>query len=308
MKSIFQTTEWEQLKLQTGYQKSYRVGDILVLQKNLPLGRSMLYSPMVDLKNNKLSVTADFINQIKEIGQKENAIFYRLEIDTPVIADSQFTLQGFKKAFEEMQPEHTLILDISNSQDEILAQMKQKGRYNIKIGQKNNILIESSIEKGELLDNFYQLYAKTGSRHSITYRSKKYFEALLDLLGQRGYARVYSASAVIDGKKVVLAGAIILFFENRATYLYGGSSDDFKNMMAPYPLHWQIINEAKGLNMTEYDFFGISPNDDPKHPWSGVTRFKKQFGGTETQLIGSYDLIMRPLEYRAFKLAEKIRR
>jgi lipid II:glycine glycyltransferase (peptidoglycan interpeptide bridge formation enzyme) len=309
MNSIFQTPEWEKLKLETGYQKSHWLDDILVLQKTLPLGRSMLYTPEAGLS--QLDDLA-MLRKIMEVGQKEKAIFWRLEIDAPLdqLPSLKKLLNSgkFVKSFEEMQPEYTLILDISKSKEEILAQMKPKGRYNIKVAEKSAVLIEFESYKGKLLDNFYEMYRQTGSRHKITSRNKKYFESLLDILGEKGYARVYNAFAMLEGKKTPLAAAIILFYGNRATYLYGGSSDEYRNLMAPYLLHSQAIDDAKAQNCTEYDFFGIAPDDDPKHPWSGVTRFKKQFGGEQVDLIGSYDLIFRPIEYQVFKIAEKIRR
>ncbi|MEI6499117.1 MAG: peptidoglycan bridge formation glycyltransferase FemA/FemB family protein [bacterium] len=316
MISIFQTHEWEQLKLKTGYQNSHWIDDILVLQKQLPLRYSMLYMPMVALDQLAKEISADkptgLMEKILELSKETNSIFCRLEIDGTIekLANVDLLLKrkNIVKSFEEMQPEHTLILDISNNKSEILAQMKQKGRYNIKIAEKNKVFIEQSSAKGELLDNFYALYRLTGSRHGITSRNSKYFEALLDILGKKGYARVYNAFAMIEGKKTPLAAAIMLFYKERLTYLYGGSSNEHRGHMAPYLLHSTAIDDAKAQNCTSYDFFGIAPNDDSKHPWSGVTRFKKQFGGEQVDLIGSYDIIFKPVEYQLFKIAEKLRR
>jgi len=90
--------------------------------------------------------------------------------------------------------------------------------------------------------------------------------------------------------------------------MFGASSDEYKNLMAPYLLHWEIIQEARELGFEKYDFFGVAPDDDPKHAWAGVTRFKKQFGGEVESIMGSYDLVAKPIQYKLFKLAEKIRR
>lgn len=254
------------------------------------------------------------LDEIRKISAENNAIFYRLELDiptnSPLFQASCSMLQetDFRKAFEEMQPEHSLILDLTQSEEEILAQMKQKGRYNIKIAERSGIAIRSSSHSGPELDNFYCLYQAMAKRQRITYRDKKYFEALLDLLGKSGYARIYNAAALIEGKEKVLAGAILLLDGKRAIYLFGGSSSEHRNVMAPYRLQWQMILDAKKADCTEYDFFGIAPDDDPNHPWAGVTRFKKQFGGQEIQILGSYDLVFKPLEYQAFKIAERIRR
>ncbi len=318
MNNVFQSSEWEKLKLATGYAKSYRVDDILILQRNLPLGFSMLYSPMVsqaelDRIMNTESGIKNFLAQIETVAKQNKTIFYRLELDVPVTNhDSKFMIHdsafGFAKSFEEMQPEHTLILDLTKSEEEILAQMKPKGRYNIKIAQKISLAIKKSDKPGATLDDFYQLYSATGKRHGITFRSKQYFDSLLEILGKSGYALLYTIYLDQNDQKIPLASAIILYSDRKAIYLFGASSDEYKNLMAPYRLHFEIIKEAKTKGCAEYDFFGIAPADSPDHPWAGVTRFKKQFGGAEQQIVGSYDLVFKPASYQLFKFAEKIRR
>ena len=315
MPNIFQTEEWAKFKTETGYQKYYNVDGIFVLQKLLPLGRTMLYSPMID-KTQMSPVSAkaraevgnvkcqNYISKVKNLGQENKAIFYRAEFDITESYKLEAESLGFTKAFEEMQPEHTLILNISRSEEDILTGMKQKGRYNIKIAEKHNI----KVRKSRQIDDFFELYEETAKRQKITYRKKEYFRALLDNLEPKGYCELFEAYVENNAKITVLASAIIAFYKGRATYLFGSSSSEMRNLMAPYKLHWQIIQEAKRRGFIEYDFFGIAPDDNPKHPWAGVTRFKKQFGGNEIELLGSWDLILRPTEYKIFKIAEKIRR
>ena len=308
--STFQSKAWEEFKLKTGYEKSYRIGDILVLQKKLPLGRTMLYSPMVSqsqldgIQNTDNSIKKDYLAEINKIGQESRAIFYRMELNVPKANICPLLSDGFKKSFEEMQPEHNWVMNITKSEEEILAEMKQKGRYNIKIADNGGVKVSSSNTSGNELNEFYKQYSNTGRRHKIGFRGKKYFASLLDILGQRDYARVYSARA----GKTALASAVIIFYEKECLYLYGGSSEEMRNLMAPYLLHWEIIKEAKKRGYEEYNFLGIAPDDNQKHAWAGITRFKKQFGGCQVDILGSYDLPIKPLEYQMFKLAERIRR
>ncbi len=314
--NLFQSPEWERFKLATGYQKSYRIGDVLVLEKRLPLGNSILYAPMVsraelDRIMNKESGIKGFLSQVKSVAQNSKSIFFRFELNAPEADhDSLFIIHnsGLIKAFEEMQPEHTELLGLNKTEDEILSGMKPKCRYNIKVAEKNHIKISWSESGGKALDDFYNMYKSTGVRHNITYRSKKYFDALLENLGASGYARVYEAVANIDNIDTPLAAAIVVHSGSRAIYLFGSSSDEYKNMMAPYLLHWNIIQDARESGYETYDFFGVAPDDNPKHPWAGVTRFKKQWGGYQEDILGSYDLVFSPVKYKAFKLAEKIRR
>ena len=145
-------------------------------------------------------------------------------------------------------------------------------------------------------------------KKKVAFRGKAYFENLLDILGKIDYARAYAAKSKVDGKEVPLAAAIVIFYAEEALYLYGGSSDEHKNLMAPYLLHWKIMLDAKKAGMEKYNFLGIAPTEDPNHPWAGITRFKKQFGGEQRDIAGSYDLVLKPIEYQMFKIAEKIRR
>ena len=313
MTSIFETKEWEEFKLKTGYQKSYRIEDILVLQKNLPFGRTMFYSPMVSESSKAAIKSSAFLKEINKIGVENKAIFYRLELDI-LVASSQTTSKpsfptslGFKKSFEEMQPEHTIVLDLEQTEEELLSEMKQKCRYNIKVAQKNGVVIRKSLDPKDL-DIFYDLYSKTGKRHDITHRGKDYFKALLEILGKSGYAQLYTATTKVEGKDKNLASAIMIDFDQTVIYMFGASSDECKNLMAPHLLHWQAIQDAKCAGYKKYDFFGIAATDDANHPWAGITRFKKQFGGEQVNILGSYDLPLRPIEYQLFKIAEKIRR
>jgi len=343
--SIFQTPEWARFKCQTGYEKFYEIDGVFVLQKKLPLGRTMLYSPMINQAQSSKFKSQNYNSKLKTLGKENKSIFYRAEFD--ILATSELvnwlTSNKFIKSFEEMQPEHTLILNITKSDEDILAGMKQKGRYNIKIAEKHGVQVKKSRD----VSDFYQLYEQTAKRQKITYREKEYFQKLLDNLEPKGYAELFEATLRKDtitkiqdtntehvnaeltdchpelachgdmpmvsgsqqnNNEMVLASAIVSFYKNRATYLFGASSDEMRNVMAPYELHWKIIAEAKRRGCTEYDFFGIAPDDDKKHPWAGVTSFKKKFGGKQVDLLGSWDLILRSNEYRVFKILERLRR
>ena len=311
MATIFQTPEWEEFKLKTGYEKSWRVFDILVLQRKIPLLGSMLYTPMATHDQTKLATQKIFLDQIRKITKESKAVFYRLESGEEAESDISPAKSGYIKAFEEMQPEHSLILDISKSEEEILAQMKSKGRYNIKVAEKHGVkIVDGTVE------DFYKLYEATARRQKISYRNLAYFQNLIDILSKKDYVKVFSGYVENEGPSTSprasggapLASAIVVFYGNLAIYLYGGSSDEMRNVMAPYKLHFEIIREAKKRGCKEYDLFGIAPSDDEKHPWAGVSRFKRQFGGREISMLGSWDLVFSPIKYQLFKIAERIRR
>lgn len=310
MATIFQTPEWEKFKLETGWQKSWRIFEILILEKKIPFIGTMLYAPMLSHDQTKLSQQKIFIDQINKISAEENSVFFRMEsseefseaynlqLTASTVGRSASGGISYKKAFEEMQPEHTLVLDLNKSEEDILAQMKPKGRYNIKVAEKHGV----EVKEGSV-DDFYSLYEEMSKRQKITFRKKEYFQKLIDILGCKDYAVVLKATL----NDQVLASTIVIFFGDTATYLFGGSSDENREMMAPYKLHWEIIKKAKNRGCRIYDFFGIAPSDDEKHKWAGITRFKKQFGGEEKTILGSYDLVFSPARYQIYKLLRKLK-
>jgi len=305
MQSLLQTQEWVTLRQGFGWQ-AYNVDGISILGKPLPFGLSFLYAPEVDFA--EIKNFDEILKKMQEIAQENRSIFFRLEILDEF--DEKFIeiikQNGFIKAFEELQPEWRQIIDISKSEEEILAQMKPKGRYNIKIAQKNNVDVTASSN----VTAFYELFLATAKREGFSLRPKKYFQDLLERLNPKGYAELLLAKY----NNIAVAAAIVTFYKDTASYLYGASSNEYRNVMAPYLIHWEAIKRAKAKRCRYYDLLAIEPvnsNQLPvtsNHKYAGITRFKEQFGGRKIHLIGSYDLIYKPFWYKLFKMAEKRRR
>jgi len=330
MKSFLQTKEWADFKVNQGWQAD-KIDDIFVLGRNLFLGRSFLYVPEVEWTS--VENLDNYLPKIKELAQKNNAIFTRLEIldkiDEEII--NKLKENGFIKSFEELQPEYRQIIDLTPSEEEIFAQMKEKGRYNIRVAQKHNIVIEKSDPSTSLgVNEFYQLFRETAKRDGFEIRPQKYFDDLLKILGPEK-----SELLLAKYQGQVLAAAIIIYYEQTATYLYGASSSTDRQVMAPYLLHFQAMKNAKERGCRAYDLLAVAPelanseqptansqqqdsknqsavSREPKaeshHKYAGISRFKRQFGGKTEQIVGSYDLVYQPFWYKMFKIAEKYRR
>jgi len=73
--------------------------------------------------------------------------------------------------------------------------------------------------------------------------------------------------------------------------------------MAPYALHWKIMQDAKALGYTQYDFGGI---DEGR--WPGTTRFKKGFAGWVEEFKGLYEMPLSRSKYRLYQLLKRIKR
>jgi len=213
--------------------------------------------------------------------------------------------QPFVRAQADIQPPDTVLVDLSGSEEETLAAMKAKWRYNIGLAEKRGVLVSEAGVQG--LDDFYRLLEETGQRDGIAIHSSAYYRALFELCETSGppvKLRLYIARHESD----TLAAIVVLFRGTRATYLYGASSNIKRNLMAPYALQWKAMRDAKAQGCLIYDLFGIPPSADPAHPMAGLYRFKTGFGGTVIHRPGSWDYPCKPLMYRLFSTAEKIRK
>ena len=300
MKSILQTREWADFKAIQGFE-ILKIGELFTHKRNLPYGQNFLYLPEVSSDY----LTAQNMEEIKKLAKSQRSIFARVELINEYSANADKIVQsfGFIKSFEQVQPKWRHIIDISKSEDEILSQMKSKGRYNIRLAQKKQVKVTASSDKGAI-ERFYELVSQTTQRERISGRSQEYFVKMVDSFSDTDYLEIYIAS--YEGKP--LAGALVSFYDGVASYLYGGSSSENREVMAPYALHWQIIRDAKARSMQKYDMLGRAKPNDEKSKWAGVTRFKEQFGGQAVEILGSYDFIEKPTYYKIFKLLEGSRR
>lgn len=308
MESILQTDFWATFKEQWGWH-GHRAAGVLALEKSLPLGRSFLYSPEV---TSKPEVLLDLLPEIRQIAERRHAVFFRLELlidkKSPEaerwLAALHYT--HFQKAFEEIQPADRQIVSLEGDETKVLAGMKQKGRYNIRIALRSGLVVRESTPATLSADTkmFHDLMLKTAKRDHFSVRPLEYFQTLNDTLYTQNTGRQFIASFQDEP----LAAAIITLHDGVASYLYGASGDDKRNFMAPYGVHFAAIQYAMSQNAKAYDLLAVRPEGPGKHHWDGITRFKQQFGGDEKHYLGSYDFVFQPTYYQFFGLAEKIRR
>lgn len=209
-----------------------------------------------------------------------------------------------------VQPPDTTILDLSKSEEEILAGMKNKWRYNVRLAAKKNVTVEthdaSENDFSKYFDIFYSLFEATSKRDGVSFHGKKYYTDLLKMSAEdKNNPRVtlYLAKHEND----YLAGIITLFCSGEAVYLYGASGNIKRNLMPAYLLQWTAICDAKKYGCPCYDFYGMPPEADEKHPMHGLYLFKTGFGGKIVHRPGSYDYVLKKNWYALYSFAEKLR-
>ncbi len=264
----------------------------------LYIPKGPIFSPMED---DKESVNEN-IQQIILQAKKEKVRWIRIE------PENESTLEVIQKNFSgkivksprSIQPQEIFVIDITKEKELILAQMKPKTRYNIRLAEKRGVKIFTTREE-KYKQAFYDLVVKTSDRKKIYPHSKAYYEKFFDVFSET-LCQLFIAE--YEGK--VLAANICIFFQGRAIYLHGGSSDEARDVMAPYLLQWRQIEYAKNSGCTEYDFGGVhlvSENEDT-NDWSGITRFKRGFSPhTKSRLFpGTYDIILHPMMYTVYRI------
>jgi len=257
------------------------------------LGGSYLYSPYGPLLAETApaeEVTNFFLSQIAK--QFPKSSFLRLEPKQPLPASG--------KATRHIQPGKTLVLDLKKSEDELLAEMHQKTRYNIKLAQRHEVAIKIGSSEAAL-----KLIDETSARQGYKNHPLSYYQKMVEFFGnQEGALKLKVYSAEYNGQ--TLASAIMLDYGSASrTYLFGGTSYTDRNVMAPYLLHWQAMLDAKKAGLKAYDFWGIETASG-KTP--GFVRFKLGWGGTQINYPAATDIVYKPLWYNAYKLLRSLNR
>ncbi|MBN2100349.1 peptidoglycan bridge formation glycyltransferase FemA/FemB family protein [Candidatus Dojkabacteria bacterium] len=243
------------------------------------------------------------LDYLSNLGRKNNALFVRMD---PLVLDEPennkiFQSLGMIKSSTHSQAQHKWILDITPDEEDLLSGMKKNTRYAIRRSAKEGIKVESSIDPSDF-DKFWDLFMETVERQSFVPHEKDYYIKQMKAFAEDRQYRIYWSH--LNGK--VLATALIPFYGDTANYLHAASTNEIKNTFPAHALIWQIIRDAKAEGLSYFDFWGIAPTDDPKHPWSGFTFFKKSFGGFRQDVIKGYDLPLSA-KYRIVRGLEKTR-
>lgn len=270
-----------------------------------------------------------FLLLLEEIAQAAKALLPKnticvrfdpgLEFATPQERDafvkeaSRVKKAAAKKNAVDIQPPDTTQIDLTKSEEEILAAMKNKWRYNIKLAQKKGVVVEktsgNALNLSDFVDIFYDLYKVTSARDGIAMHAKAYYKDLLELSAQEAQkgGDVPQVNLYVAKHEDDYLGAIMtLFSKTESVYLYGCSSNKKRNLMPNFLLQWTAMSDAKAYGSRYYDMYGMPPTDDPSHPMHGLYLFKTGFGGTNVHRAGTYDVPLKGI-YKLCVLAEGAR-
>ena len=263
------------------------VGAALIIKVRARRG-SFLFCPHGPLLNwSKKDHFKALVEYLKKLAREEKFDFIRI---SPLILNNEenkatFKKQGFRPAPMHMHAEVTWTLDLGPSEEELLKNMRKNTRYYVRRAEKDGVTVEISKDLKDV-EAFNKLYSETKDRHNFVPFSLNYLQKQFKSFSNDDQIAVFKA---LYNNKVV-ASSIIVFYADGAYYHHGASTHKYPKIPAPYLIKWEEICEAKRRGKKIYNFWGIAPTDDKKHPFHGITTFKTGFGGERTDYLHAQDL------------------
>lgn len=306
--SFLQTHAWLQFQRSIGRTTWHLDDDKIeanVIEHNLPFGKNYLYvphGPMIsfdEMEGGFKHKLEHFMGNVLRIAKIEHSMFIKFEPLNDTVTELLYDF-GLRRSLKEVQPSRTVILGLTPDESQLLSAMHHKTRYNISLAQRKGLHVIES----DSIETFWELLRKTSKHDNFSTHPKSYYEKLFAFLreGHEIKVRLYLVMMPDGDGERPIAGEITLEHEQTVYYLHGAMDRDYRALMAPYLMHWEIIKLAKSRGFKEYDFWGIDAQR-----WPGVTRFKLGFGGSTIERPGAFDLPVSKFWYFVYNLARKIR-
>ena len=324
---ILQSRAWGELKRRFGWQAErlltdYADGGAQILYRRAA-GLRLAYvprGPVVDWEN--AASVARTLAAVEAAARDAGCAILKLEPDLIDSAANRalLTTHGFTCSSQSVQPPSTIVVDLTGDDDAILARMKSKWRYNIRLAKRKGVVVRPADATD--LPAFNRLMRTTGARDGFPVHSADYYASAYELF-------------VPDAAVFLLAeyageplGALVVFARGeRAWYLWGASSNEQRNRMPNHALQWAAMQWARAHGARVYDLWGVPdalgrlasamrngneavaaaslPVDlrsAPRGELWGVFRFKQGFGGQVVRSIGAWDRPLDPVGFRAYRI------
>ncbi len=300
---VLQSFEWGEFKARYGWRPTRLLfeedGQVRAVASVLcrqlpPFPLCVMYvpkGPLLDYSDSQLLNCV--LASLEKLARARRAIFIKIDPDVRLeegrVIEALWA-RGWRPSSEQIQFRNTILIDLRQSEDELLAGMKAKTRYNVRLAARRGVKVRTG-SLGDLV-LFYQMYTETSRRDGFIIRPFSYYHDIWGAFIGAGLARLFLAE--YEGEP--LAGLIAFRFGQRAWYMYGASTEKHRHRMPNHLLQWEAMCWAKSEGCTVYDLWGapdVLSEDDPL--W-GVYRFKEGFGGQFVRHIGAYDYpVSRPL-------------
>jgi lipid II:glycine glycyltransferase (peptidoglycan interpeptide bridge formation enzyme) len=300
-----------------------------VLQNGFAARLSVLYSPkgpLLDWTNESLRNRV--LNDLQSFARKQGAIFLKVDPDVVLgkgipssereavdrsgeVLMSELKRRGWRYSSDQIQFKNTVLIDLRSSEEELLARMKQKTRYNIRLAAKKGVVLR--IGTPDDFAMLYKMYAETSVRDGFVIRDEDYYKTVWNTFAENAQSPVSSLQSLITSNQLPftepliaeiegepVAAIFVFYFARRAYYVYGMSRSMHREKMPAYLLQWEAIKRAKAKGCDVYDLWGAPDVFDESDSLWGVYRFKEGLGGEVVRTLGAWDFAPNPLWYKLY--------
>jgi len=286
-----------------------------ILRNGFAARLSILYSPkgpLLDWTNEPLRNRV--LNDLQSFAGKQGAIFLKMDPDVILgtgipsgAADgiessgqavlSELKRRGWRYSSDQIQFSNTVLIDLSPSAEDLLARMKQKTRYNIRLAERKGVTLRTGTTKD--LKMLYEMYAETSIRDGFVIRDEAYYKTVWQtFISNVELPRAELLITEVNDEPV--AAIFLFYFAGRAYYVYGMSRNLHREKMPTYLLQWEAIKRAKANGCDVYDLWGAPDVFDESDSMWSVYRFKEGLGGNVVRTLGAWDFAPNPLWYKLY--------
>ena len=250
------------------------------------------------------TVIEETFKRIVEIAKREKCVFVRVR---PQLVNNQENLQilaglGLKKAPMHLAAEHTVMIDLTKSEDELLANMRRQTRYEVRRATKQGIIVDKNNDEA-IFKEFRKVQAETAKRQGFIPPNLKTLIAEKEAFGEN--IAIYVARTT-DGEPI--AYGMIIKNGKEGDYYEAASTPLNRKMPGAYALLWQVMKSLKSEGYERFNLWGIAPAGQPNHRYAGVTTFKTGFGGEVVEYVPAHDLVINKIGYMKDLIVETARK
>ena len=339
--SLWQTQTWQEMLVDSGQTSEYFMIERNIRLEESTESEELDEDNIVFVEKRKVSLweyglfviglewelEEDFLQGLIELCQEEKCLFIQIETLKYSLCPSDISLgegdlktpfslegaewmvwnrgdkmRGFKIwYYKKFIPPFTAVIDLTKIEEEILAAMKQKGRYNIRLAEKKWVVVEQVEKNTYNAKIYYDLMNLTTTRNNFAGNTLKYYEDFLENIKDSQLFFAYFEEQVI-------AAGIFVYEWDTAIYYYGASNNDYRKVMAPHLLQWKAIEHAKKRWYKIYDFLGTAGPDEENSSLAGVTKFKMQLTPDRRKVSEWYIFVNKKVKYLLIQILKKIKK
>ena len=261
--------------------------------------------PVLDWRNTALAQTV--LGDLRTTGKQANAIFIKIDpalvvaspsADVTTTAAAHLLAHGgWKLSASQIQFRNTVVLDLQQPLETLLATFKPKTRYNVRLAQRHGVHVQPAT--AHQLPALYEMYKQTAQRDGFPIRPQAYYMDLWSSFAQAGLAQ----PLIAEYEAQPIAGAVVFAYAQQAVYMHGMSGSAHRDKMPNYLLQWHALQWAYARGCTSYDMWGAPDSSEPADALAGVWRFKSGFSSHLVHTLGAWDLVLRPTAYTLYEFA-----